>query len=163
DTTTLHLYIEGEQAAAADFAALVTGAVQSALTQVPGLRDLAPALPVEEVEHEDEDTGAVLAPVVTGLPPEARELAPAATVMPTSVQRPRPPATTLHGCPAGGDGHDKTLNNRKNRTDKVQWTAVALSAIIGLGWPEEIERRLRTNWPPAATAAVAKYEGMPIQ
>jgi hypothetical protein len=159
------VYIEGEQAAAADFTALADQAVQAALARLPGSRDLLAGLTIEEVEHEDEDTGAILAPPPTGeiIAPTARELVAPATTLPRNGPRPVPRPTTLHGCPAGGDGHDLTLNARKNRTDRTTWIPVTLGAIIAQPWPDDIERVVRAHWTPAQAAAVAEVEGLPLQ
>jgi hypothetical protein len=159
------VYIEGQQAAAADFTALAGQAVQAALARLPGSRDLLAGLTVEEVEHEDEDTGAILAPPPTGeiVAPTARDLVAPAPALPRNGPRPAPPPTTLHGCPAGGDGHDTRLNARKNRTDRATWIPVTVGAIIAQPWPDGVERVMRVNWSPAETAAVAEVEGLPLQ
>jgi hypothetical protein len=159
------VYIEGEQAAPGNFETLADQAVQAALARLPGSRDLLATVGIEEVEHEDEDTGAILAPPPTGevIAPTTRDLAPPAPTLPRNGPRPAPPPTTLHGCPAGGDGHDLTLNARKNRTDTGPWIPVALEAILAQPWPDGIERVMRANWTPAQTAAVAEVEGLPVQ
>lgn len=161
----LAVYIEGEQDAASDFAALAEQALQAAVAALPASRDTGAELEITEVEHEDEDTGVILAPppppdLIIAVP---RGLTAPATTLPQNTHLPAPPPTTLHGCPAGGDGHDRQLNARKNRTDTATWNAVTLDAIITQPWPPGIERVQRANWTPAQTSAVTLVEGLPVQ
>ncbi|HUS17829.1 MAG TPA: lamin tail domain-containing protein [Chloroflexia bacterium] len=83
--------------------------------------------------------------------------------MPANAPRPDPPQNTYQGCPPTGDGGDPGLNVRKNRTDAAPWYPVTISSLLQLPWPKSLERRNRANWPAAEAAAVAQYEGIPIQ
>src|SRR5947209_1017801 len=66
---TAAVYVEGEQEPAADFGALTKSALKQTIAGLSGTRSLgtAPLVAMEEVEIEDEDTGAVVAPVSRAL------------------------------------------------------------------------------------------------
>jgi len=83
--------------------------------------------------------------------------------LPLQAGKPQPPPTTYQGCPPTGDGGDKQLNVRKNRTDSAPWYPVSISSILALKWPKGIEMKPRSSWSAADAAEVAKYEGIPVQ
>lgn len=74
-----------------------------------------------------------------------------------------PQDPTFHGCPAGGDGGDTTLNTLKNRTDDGNWVSVQLSDLLALTWPTDIQRKARSNWPASDQATIAQHEGAPVE
>ncbi len=163
DEIDAFVVVRGEQPAARDFAALVQGALERAGAPPPGARELAAPIQVTEAEHADEDTGAVLAPPRPPLPEAATRELEAPLPIPPDLPRPPPPPTTFVGCPAPGTGGDPMLNVRKNRTDQAPWTPVALASVLALPYPSGIARRDRAVWPLEASAAVAAWEGMPLQ
>jgi hypothetical protein len=50
----------------------------------------------------------------------------------------------------------------KNRIDEGNYIPVTFDAILTLTWPKTTERRHRDTWSAADTAAIAKYEGIPV-
>jgi hypothetical protein len=99
-------------------------------------------------------------------PPTAPTTTQSAIATPGSlaqVAKPRPIATTFEGCPPSGDGGDPVLNTLKNRIDEAPWYPTTVSAILALGWPEEVEFRSRARWSEQDAARVAQYEGAPVQ
>lgn len=74
-----------------------------------------------------------------------------------------PQDPTFHGCPAGGDGGDTTLNTMKNRTDDGSWVSVQLSDLLALTWPTDIQRVNRSNWSASDQATIAQHEGAPVE
>ena len=58
---------------------------------------------------------------------------------------------------------DAELNIRKNRTDPPPGTPSAGQRACSCSWPHSIERIDRQRWSAADAAAVARYEGMPVQ
>lgn len=74
-----------------------------------------------------------------------------------------PQDPTFHGCPAGGDGGDSTLNTFKNRTDEGTWVSVQLSDLLALTWPTDIQKKNRSNWPASDQATIAQHEGAPVE
>jgi hypothetical protein len=83
--------------------------------------------------------------------------------LPVNAVKPVPPQNNYQGCPAVGDGGDPELNIRKNRTDSAPWYPVSVASILQLQWPKSVERIDRQRWSAADAAAVARYEGLPIQ
>jgi hypothetical protein len=83
--------------------------------------------------------------------------------IPVQASKPAPPPNTYQGCPASGDGGDPELNMRKNRTDSAPWYPVSIASILKLTWPSGIERKPHASWSSADAAAVAQYEGIPVQ
>jgi len=85
---------------------------------------------------------------------------------PTSAAHPTPVVKTFQGCPPTGDGGDGQLNIHKNRIDDGENGAyhdVTLSTLLGLTWPQGIEKRQRANWSSADRAAVAQDEGVAVR
>lgn len=74
-----------------------------------------------------------------------------------------PQDPTFHGCPAGGDGGDSTLNTFKNRTDEGSWVSVQLSDLLALTWPTDIQKKNRSTWPASDQATIAQHEGAPVE
>ena len=74
-----------------------------------------------------------------------------------------PQDPTFHGCPAGGDGGDSTLNTFKNRTDEGSWVSVQLSDLLALTWPTDIQRVNRSSWSASDQATIAQHEGAPVE
>ncbi len=83
--------------------------------------------------------------------------------LPQLQTKPRPVSVNFEGCPAGGDGGDHQLNMLKNRTDTVPWYPVSVASILNLQWPQTIQQRQRQTWSQADAAAIARYEGTPVQ
>ena len=54
------------------------------------------------------------------------------------------------------------MNRLKNRIDDGSYVPVTFDAVAALTWPKEIERKKRADWSHADTAAISKYEGIPI-
>jgi hypothetical protein len=79
------------------------------------------------------------------------------------VAKPRPVTDYFEGCPPSGSGGDPVLNTLKNRIDEGAWASTTISEVLSLAWPEAIEYQSRTRWSPADAAAVAQYEGAPLQ
>ncbi|MGB8648373.1 MAG: hypothetical protein WCF84_24265 [Anaerolineae bacterium] len=83
--------------------------------------------------------------------------------LPNMAQKPQPKQlASFQGCPPEGDGSDPALNQLKNRVDEGNYIPVAFDAVAQLSWPQAIERKKRADWSSADTAAIAKYEGIPI-
>lgn len=72
------------------------------------------------------------------------------------------PTSGYNGCPAEGDGGDRQLNVRKNRADSVAFAPVRFAVVRTLPVPDGALRN-RQNWDAATAAAVARYEGRPVQ
>jgi hypothetical protein len=83
--------------------------------------------------------------------------------IPANAPRIAPPPNTYEGCPSVGDGGDPQLNIRKNRIDSAPWYPVSIASLINLPWPQSISGRNRANWSAADAAAVAQYDGIPVQ
>ncbi|MDQ2808273.1 MAG: lamin tail domain-containing protein [Chloroflexota bacterium] len=83
--------------------------------------------------------------------------------IPAGAPRIAPPPNTYQGCPATGDGGDPGLNAHKNRTDSAPWYPVQIADLLALPWPKAIERRRRDSWTAGDAAAIARYEGIPVQ
>ncbi len=83
--------------------------------------------------------------------------------LPANMPRPAPVVQTVNGCPPEGDGGDRAMNRLKNRVDAGGWMRAAPAAVLALTWPQDIERKQRTNWSAEDTAAIARYEGLPLQ
>ena len=77
--------------------------------------------------------------------------------------RPQPVTGTFQGCPAQGDGGDPELNQLKNRIDVGAWQPVTIASVLALTWPQSIERQQRSSWSASDRAAIAKYEGLPLE
>jgi hypothetical protein len=106
--------------------------------------------------HEAEESS-------TGESAPSSSAAPAAG-LPSLPTKPTPHFTDFQGCPAEGDGADRDLNRWKNRDDDASnYYPVAFEAIESLGYPKSIEREYRAKWSSADTAAIAKYEGTPVE
>jgi hypothetical protein len=83
--------------------------------------------------------------------------------IPELVTKPPVPRTTYQGCPAQGDGGDPELNRLKNRVDTGEWRRASVAAVLALTWPKNIEYKRHSSWTAADRAAVARYEGLPLQ
>ncbi len=89
---------------------------------------------------------------------------PGQTVLPAGeVAKPAPIAKTFHGCPPPGDGGDPVLNTLKNRVDETAWQPSTVAAILSYTWPKAIEYQPRSRWSKSDAAAIARYEGAPVQ
>ena len=83
--------------------------------------------------------------------------------MPEMSQKPQPAEITFQGCPPEGDGNDPALNRLKNRVDDAQnYVPVQFDAYEKLPWPKTVERKARSKWSAADSAAIARYEGIPV-
>jgi hypothetical protein len=51
----------------------------------------------------------------------------------------------------------------KNRIDEGNYVPVTFDSIISLTWPKTTERRNMDSWSAQDAAAIAKYEGIPVQ
>src|SRR5205085_3899729 len=80
-----------------------------------------------------------------------------------NLPRPQHQAVTYEGCPAEGDGGDRDENRLKNRTDEATWQSATIGAVLALTWPQSIEYQRRNTWSAADRAAIAAYEGLPLQ
>jgi hypothetical protein len=141
-------YIEGEQKASVDFKPLASDALSRAINQWQTQNSMRSTGPVdrkvkrpkpmdssaiEEVEHEDEESG-VLLPPKRQMPASAvaamtQEPTGAQAAVPPGGDRPAPPPTTFHQCPAVGTGGDPNLSRRKNRTDKSKKTGCSSAPL----------------------------------
>ncbi|HEX9030180.1 MAG TPA: hypothetical protein VF823_13460 [Anaerolineales bacterium] len=83
--------------------------------------------------------------------------------LPDLKTKPTPKEITFQGCPPEGDGGDPVLNRNKNRVDEASYYPVTFDAMIQLTWPKATERRDHNNWSAADAAAIAKYEGIPVE
>jgi hypothetical protein len=81
---------------------------------------------------------------------------------PNVAHRPVPVSPDFEGCPATGDGGDRQLNILKNRVDTAAWPATSLGAVLGLTWPPNVTRRVRTDWSRRDSITIAKNEGRPV-
>jgi hypothetical protein len=79
------------------------------------------------------------------------------------VAKPKPVTDYFEGCPPSGSGGDPLLNTLKNRIDEGAWASTTISEVLALPWPLSIEHQPRSRWSRADTAAIAQYEGAPIQ
>ena len=79
------------------------------------------------------------------------------------IAKPKPVAVPFMGCPPSGSGGDPLLNTLKNRIDEAPWHTTTISDLLALTWPEAIEQRPRSRWSAQDKAAVARYEGSPVQ
>jgi hypothetical protein len=82
--------------------------------------------------------------------------------LPDMPNKPEPKEITFQGCPPEGDGGDPALNRLKNRVDQGNYVPVSFDAIASLTWPNGTERRDRADWSAEDTAAIARYEGIPV-
>lgn len=80
-----------------------------------------------------------------------------------ALPKPRPVWSGFRECPDSGDGGDREMNRLKNRSDSAAFVDVPMELLLGLPWPEDIERRDRDNWRRADMAAIARYEGAPVR
>ncbi|HEY7832944.1 MAG TPA: hypothetical protein VIG30_05190 [Ktedonobacterales bacterium] len=86
--------------------------------------------------------------------------------LPGNANHPQPKEETFQGCPPGGDGGDQSLNMRKNRVDdgdSGKFADVAISSLLALTWPKDIERVARDNWSSGDTATVNQNEGIAVR
>ena len=83
--------------------------------------------------------------------------------VPLQAAKPAPPPNTFQGCPSAGDGGDPRLNARKDRTDSAPWYPVSTGSILALQWPVSVQQKPRAVWSASDAAAIARYEGIPIQ
>src|SRR5687768_865688 len=79
------------------------------------------------------------------------------------VAKPKPVTDYFEGCPPSGSGGDPLLNTLKNRIDEGAWASTTVSDVLSLPWPPTIEHQPRSRWSRADAAAIAQYEGAPIQ
>jgi hypothetical protein len=82
--------------------------------------------------------------------------------LPDMPNKPQPKETTFNGCPPEGTGGDSIQNLLKNRIDEGDYVRVTFDAISSLTWPITTQQKERKNWSPSDTAAIAKYEGIPV-
>jgi len=82
--------------------------------------------------------------------------------LPDMPTKPTPKDITFKGCPPGGDGGDTIQNRLKNRVDEGNYVPVSFDALLALTWPKTTERHDREDWSAEDTAAIAKYEGIPV-
>ncbi len=112
--------------------------------------------------------GPVSNTVVAALTPGATTAPSGTTVsgapggLPEMETKPTPKEITFKGCPPEGDGGDKIQNRLKNRIDEGNYIPVSFDAILSLTWPKTTERGDRADWSAEETAAIAKYEGIPV-
>lgn len=85
-----------------------------------------------------------------------------ASGLPVMPVKPTPTEITFDGCPPGGDGRDRVLNELKNRVDEGAYVNVPFAAVEKLPWPQGIERQPRTAWSASDRKAVSRYEGIPV-
>src|SRR5579859_1418572 len=137
---------------AAILALLGVGAVTLGGVKLPFLSPAAQIAPLATAAPGGQSPGGTSAP-----------LANPGGALPANAAKPDPPHTTYQGCPAEGDGGDKELNIRKNRTDSASWYPVSIGSILALKWPPTIERKPHASWSAADKAAIARYEGIPVQ
>lgn len=172
------VYVSGEQEAPVDFKALAVGAVTDAIQAVRGAQPAAPSASAESTSadagievvkaHEDEDEDVIAPPPLPGAPAPApppteprqrtkrRLFDEGEAVEPATTTSPKIDA--LEDCPLGGDGGDHQLNELKNRTHSGDWREVSVEDLLGLAWPEGIERRNRGKWPSEALKEVRANE-----
>jgi hypothetical protein len=109
---------------------------------------------------------ATLPPRVPGLPTGALQTTPRASgpaaALPEMPVKPKPVQITFQGCPPEGDGSDAVLNRAKNRVDDGNYIPVLFDAVAKLPWPKATERRDHANWSAADSAAISRYEGIPV-
>lgn len=79
------------------------------------------------------------------------------------IAKPKPVSVAFRGCPPSGSGGDPVLNTLKNRIDEATWHTTTISDLLALPWPPAIEQRPRSRWSAQDRAAVARYEGSPVQ
>lgn len=82
--------------------------------------------------------------------------------LPDMPNKPQPKETTFNGCPPEGRGGDSIQNLLKNRIDDGNYVPVNFDAIMSLSWPKTVEQKERKFWSAEDTAAIAKYEGIPV-
>jgi hypothetical protein len=75
---------------------------------------------------------------------------------------PTPQEETYQRCPPAGDGGDAQLNLLKNRIDAGRWQSITLSSLLGLSWPQGVEKTPRSSWSGTDAATVARVEGRPV-
>lgn len=174
-TSTVKVYIEGEQPAPRDFEATATVALQRAINSLQnGLVIAGAGAPgisnIVAVENSEEDEDVILPPPAIGpaaahvtlgvLPPRSRQRPPGVS---SHTPHPRPPRNTFNDCPSNGDGGDPKLNVRKNRTDAGDWIPLSVDSILRLDWPQGVERKDHSNWTKQEKAEVARFEGIAVQ
>ena len=99
---------------------------------------------------------------------EPQPLAPRALTAPSirdvapGVAKPQPPPNSHHGCPSEAAEGDSILHARKNRVDSADWRLVSISSILDLDFPRPLPKN-RTKWSTEQAAAVARFEGTPVQ
>ncbi|MFL6227293.1 MAG: hypothetical protein ACJ741_00785 [Pyrinomonadaceae bacterium] len=132
-------------------------------------------LRIEAIQNEDEDEGVIAPPPLPkskSQPKAAAANLVAATARPKTkflfaedesagqkeslLAAPSAAAATaaaaagdLKDCPESGDGGDAQLNVLKNRKKKGAWRDVKIQKLLDLDWPEDIERKHRSNWSAA--------------
>jgi hypothetical protein len=97
--------------------------------------------------------GGSIAPSSSAISPGALPLIP---------DKPTPREITFHQCPPNGDGPDEELDRLKNRADEGNYIPVSFAAIDTLPWPRTVDRERRSEWSRSDSAAVARYEGLPV-
>lgn len=95
-------------------------------------------------------------------PSATRQSAPVSDNLPSMPVKPKPKEITFQGCPPEGDGGDPQLNRLKNRVDEGDYVPVSFDAVLSLTWPKAVEQKDRADWSAEDTAAIAKYEGIPV-
>src|SRR5205814_2722226 len=97
------------------------------------------------------------------LPTTGTAPGPLLQTLPANLPRPQPVVQTYQGCPPQGDGGDPELNRLKNRIDQTPWMPATVGAVLALTWPKGIEQQRRSDWSAGDRAAIAAYEGLPLQ
>jgi hypothetical protein len=113
---------------------------------------------ISEIDIPPSPTPRSLLPPTPGGTPE-----PILQTLPPDEPRPAPVTEVYEGCPPEGDGGDPVLNRLKNRIDVAPWRRASVAAVLALTWPKGIEGRRHGSWSAADRAAVARYEGLPLQ
>lgn len=67
------------------------------------------------------------------------------------------------GCPLEGDGGDRALNRKKNRSAAGRWRETSLDSILALPWPAAIGDRRRSGWPVSAARQVSPLEDRAVR
>ena len=106
---------------------------------------------------------APVTPTLTSAPPTLPPISlTPSDQLPDMPNKPQPKETTFNGCPPEGIGGDSIQNLLKNRIDDGNYVPVNFDAIMSLTWPKTVEQKERKLWSAEDTAAIAKYEGIPV-
>lgn len=77
--------------------------------------------------------------------------------------KPDPVDSAFGDCGPAGSQPDYVLNRRKNRVDTSQYLPIDWKVVARLPFPRRVGYRFRNQWTAGETAAVARYEGAPVQ